>query len=153
MSDHRSLTFTSLDEALAEVEHLATTETRTTGSFSYGQILRHLAITLDIVTGHITGPKIPWFMRLLGPLIKNTVLSKPIKPGFKLPSSAQSYFWPEGDIDVHSALTHFREALARYRSTNELPPHPIFGRMTRDEHDLLQRGHIALHLSFVHPVE
>lgn len=152
MTEHRSLTFSSLDEALAEAERLAATETKTTGSFSYGQILRHLAITLDMVSGHVDVPKVPWYIRMAGPLIKNSVLAKPIKPGFKLPSSAQSYFWPEGDIDVQSALTHFREALARYRSTNELPPHPIFGRMTEQEHDLLQRGHIALHLSFVHPV-
>jgi Protein of unknown function (DUF1569) len=152
MPEYRSLSFASLDDALAEVESLASGEARTTGRFSFAQILRHLALTLDMVSGHIAGPKLPWFIRFVGPLIKKSVLSKPIKPGFKLPKTAQSFFWPAGDIDLPTALNHFRESLARYRSKSELPRHPIFGSMTREEHDLLQRGHMALHLGFVHPV-
>ena len=62
-------------------------------------------------------------------------------------------FWPEGDISVADATEHFRKSLARYESASQLPRHLIFGKMTKDEQDLLQRGHIAMHLSFVHPAD
>lgn len=151
MPQRRELEFKTLSEAAAEVDRLAAVETTTTGNFSHGQIIRHLAITLDIVCGHTPPPKIPFVFRMIGPWIKRSVLKKPIQPGNKLPSGVQSVFWPEGDISVADATEHFRKSLARFEATKPLPRHPIFGKMTKDEHDLLQRGHIALHLGFVHP--
>jgi len=151
MAQRRELEFATLAEAAAEVERLASVETTTSGNFSHGQIVRHLAITLDIVSGHTPPPKVPFLIRTVAPWIKGFILSKPIKPGTKLPSGAQSVFWPEGDISVADASEQFRQSLARYESTSQLPPHVIFGKMTRDEQDLLQRGHIAMHLSHVHP--
>jgi hypothetical protein len=32
-----------------------------------------------------------------------------------------------------------------------LKPHPVFGQMTRAQHDQIQCRHAELHLSFVHP--
>ena len=151
MPQRRELEFATLAEAAAEVDRLASVETTTTGNFSHGQIVRHLAITLDIVSGHTPPPKIPFVYRTLGPLIKRFVLKKPIQPGNKLPSDAQSAFWPAGDVSVVEANKHFHEALARYEATQQLPPHLIFGKMTKEEQDILQRGHIAMHLGFVHP--
>jgi len=151
MPQRRQLKFATLAQAAAAVDRLASVETTTSGSFSHGQIVRHLAITLDIVCGHMPPPKIPFVFRTLGPLIKRFVLKKPIQPGTKLPSDAQSVFWPEGEVSVVDANKHFHEALARYEATNQFPPHLIFGKMTKDEQDILQRGHIAMHLSFVHP--
>lgn len=151
MAQRRKLEFATLAEAAAEVERLSSVETTTTGNFTHGQIVRHLAVTLDIVCGHTPPPKIPFMIRTFAPWIKGFILNKPIKPGTKLPSGAQDVFWPPGDISVADANEHFRQSLARFESTNPLPPHLIFGKMSKDEQDLLQRGHIAMHLSHVHP--
>ena len=153
MSQRRELEFATLSEAAAEVERLSNVQTTTTGNFSHGQIVRHLAITLDIVCGHIPPPKIPFVIRMVGPLIKGFILKRPLKPGNKLPSGAQNVFWPAGEISVADANEQFRNSLQRYEATSQLPPHLIFGKLTKEEQDLLQRGHIAMHLSFVHPAE
>lgn len=147
----RPLDFPDLDAAIAEVERLVEIETVTVGQFSHGQIIRHLAITLDMVTGHLAGPKLPLPVRILGPLLKKSYLSKPLKPGFQLPKNSQEFFWPPEEISVQDAMTRFRDAIGRFKVMNQLPKHPIFGKLSREEHNLLQQRHIALHLGFVHP--
>ena len=149
-ADRRELTFENLDQVLADIETLANGNARTTGNFSMGQIVEHLARTMDVVTGHIKGPHVPLPMRIFARLMRPIVLKGP-KPGFKLPSNAQSIFWPNEDVPTEQAVQHFREALGRYQSMAVLPKHPFFGAMTREQNDRLQCGHCALHMSFVHP--
>jgi hypothetical protein len=73
-----------------------------------------------------------------------------MKPGFKLPSKAQSVFWPDGEIETTAGLEHYREAIELFQRTDPLPPHPIFGDMSRADQEQLQCRHAELHLSFVH---
>ncbi len=147
----RPLMFDSIDEILPEVERLSAGEVTTTGQFTYAQILEHLARTLDIVCGDgklvVSLP-----MRIFARAMRPVVLSRPIRPGFNLPSSAQWVMWPKDDVNPNEALRHFRSALARYQATEPLPAHPLFGSMTRPQHDKLHCGHCAMHLSLVHPV-
>lgn len=152
MSDRRELSFNSLDEAVADAERLAAGEVRTTGNHSFAEILRHLALTHDMATGKNEAPRPPWFMRLLMPFLKGMILNGPIKPGFNLPKASENYFWPDTDIDVPSALTHFKESVENYKQVGPLPIHPVFGKIDRDQSDRLNCGHCAMHLSFVHPV-
>ena len=51
MAEHRELSFDTLQQAIAEVERLAGENVRTTGSYSFAQIVNHLATTLDVATG------------------------------------------------------------------------------------------------------
>ena len=150
-ADRRDLHFDSIEEALAEAERLAASDVKTTANRSYGQILEHLARTLDVVTGHTTGLSVPlplrWIMRIGRPW----VLARPMKPGFNLPSQAQSTLWPSDEVSVADGMAHFREALERFRQAESLPKHPLFGTMTRDQHEQLQCRHCELHLSFVYP--
>ena len=46
----RELSFTTLDEAVADATRLASGTVRTTGNHSFGQILEHLARTHDMAT-------------------------------------------------------------------------------------------------------
>jgi hypothetical protein len=145
----RELHFDRLEEGLGEAESLASSEVHTIGNYSFGQIIEHLARTLDVVTGTRESPKIALPLRLAARLVRGRLLSKPMKPGFKLPSGAQSVFWPEADVPTDAALAHLREAAERFRRTEPLPPHPVFGPMTRAQHEQLQCRHFELHLSFV----
>jgi hypothetical protein len=152
MQPRRDLHFDTIDDAAAEVERLASVEVKTTGNYSFAQIVEHLARTLDVVSGHSSGISVPLPMRLAARLLRPFVLSRSMKPGFRLPPKAQEKFWPDEEVSVDDAVGHFRDAFNRYRETEPLPAHPFFGRMNRRQHDQLQCRHCELHLSFVHPV-
>lgn len=151
--ERRELNFESLDDAVADVEMLLKSEVRTTGNHTFGQIIEHLATTHDMATGKISPPPLPWFMRLLMPLMKGSILNGPIKPGFKLPAKGESFFWKQGDVDAHQAFAHLKESVDNYNTNGPLEVHPVFGKATREQLDRLNIGHCAMHLSFVHPVE
>ena len=149
--ERRSLHFESVDEILAEVERLVQRQVRTSGRYSFAQILEHLARVLDIVTGHRPGPHVPLVLRGAARLARSLVINRPMKPGLKLPSAAQAAFWPEDSVELSQSLPHFREALDRFVHAESLPTHPVFGDLTRVQHERLQCRHCELHLSFVHP--
>ena len=150
--ERRELKFSSLDEAVAEVERLASGPVRTTGRHTFGQIIEHLARTHDMATGKTVGPRPPLIVRLIMPIAKHFLLKGPVKPGFKLPRQSEVFFWPEEDVDIQQALGHLRESVAHYNTVGPLPIHPVFGSMTREQCDRLNCGHCAMHLSFVHPM-
>ena len=149
--DRRELHFDNLDQALADAEKLASGNFHATGSFTFGQILEHLARTLDVVTGEMPGPHVPLPMRWAARMMRPLILSRPMKPGFKLPTTSQSIFWPEDDVPVDQAMSHLREAIERYKAMDDFPTHPFFGNMNRQQNDQLQCRHCELHLSFVQP--
>ncbi len=149
--EHRKLHFDTLADAMAEAERLAATEVTTSGSYSLGQIAEHLAITLNVAGGFIEPPKMPWFVKLLGRAIKNMVINKPSKPGFKLPSKAQSFFWPGKELTTEQGMAKLRDAYSKFVSLENYPVHPLFGRMTKEQSHQLQCRHFELHLGFVHP--
>lgn len=149
--ERRELNFSSLDDAFADAEKLAQGEVRTTGNHSFGQILEHLARTHDMATGKTVGPRPPFMLRLMMPVLKYIILSGPVKPGYKLPKEAEEFFWPEGEVDVSQALTHLKESIANYKAKGPLAVHPVFGRVSEEKNMNLNINHCAMHLSFVHP--
>ena len=149
--ERRELTFNSLDEAVADAIQLAQGKVRTTGNHTFGQIIEHLARTHDMATGKAVGPKLPWYMRLMMPVLKGKILNGPVTPGFNLPAKAEAFFWPEGEIDVQKAITHLKESVDNYNANGPLAVHPVFGKATREQIDCQTINHCAMHLSFVHP--
>jgi hypothetical protein len=151
--ERRELTFHSLEDAVADAERLASGEVRTTGKHTFAQILKHLALIHDMATGNIVGPRPPFFMRLMKAMIlKGMILKGPVKPGFKLPTAAESFFWPGGNTDVNEALTHLKESVKNYNTNGPLPAHPVFGKVPHEQNDRLNISHCAMHLSFVYAV-
>ena len=149
--ERRELRFDSLHDAVADAERLAQGNVRTTGEHTFGQIVEHLARTHDMATGKTTGPTLPFFMRLMMPFLKGSILNAPAKQGFKLPPAAQEFFWPDGDVDVQQAVAHLKQSVENYYSNGPLKVHPVFGKATREQIDNLNITHCAMHLSFVHP--
>jgi hypothetical protein len=148
--ERRELSFTSLDEMVADVEQLARGETRTTGNHTFGQIVEHLAITLDAVVGKTVPPRPPLIVRLIMPIAKHFILRGPVQPGFKLPNNAESFFWPQGNVDLHQSIAHLKAAVENYKIKGPLAIHPVFGKLSPEKTFKLQCDHSAMHLSFVH---
>lgn len=150
-AERRSVSFQSLDDILADVERLAAGKVRTTGQHSFSQIVRHLALANDMVTGKIVAPKPPLILRILLPFIRSSILKGPVKPGIKLPAKAETLFWPKDEMSVAEAVESLRVSIENYKKKGPLPVHPIFGKATREQIDNLTLSHAAMHLSFVHP--
>lgn len=148
----REISFSSMEEVISDIETLASSEHETTGSHSFGKIVQHLATTNEMIVGNITPPKLPWYMRMAMPFLKNGILNNPVEPGFKLPNkSMQEFFWSQSDVDLNEAIENFRTSVKAYKDKGPLPVHPIFGKATKEQVDQLTLSHAAMHLSFVHP--
>ena len=152
VNNRRTLRFDNLDEALAESERLAALTVTTEGRFGFGQILEHLARTVDVVNGSLKVPKVAWPLRVVAKALKSRILAGPMPSGVRLPSKTQSILWPSHAIDVAAGLRHYRDSVNQLTRLATLPEHPVFGTLMKSEHIQLQCRHAELHLSFVHAV-
>jgi hypothetical protein len=146
----REVRYESLDEVMADAERLAGGKVRTLGQWSYPQILDHLGKSvLASIDGY--GFKAPWVARVfIAPLMKNSFLTKPMKPGFKLPSSASAIL-PAAEVSLQAALEGLRKAIARLKVEPSRAPHPFLGSLADQEYTALHLRHSELHMSFVIP--
>lgn len=152
MSDRREISFSSMDDVLADIQQLAQGEHRTVGKESFARIVRHLAKTNEMLTGQTKPPKFPLMMRIMMPMMRSKILNTPAAPGFTLPSAEmQQFFWGEGEPELSQAISQFKQSSERYNSQGPLPTHPLFGKATREQIDNLTLTHAAMHLSHVHP--
>lgn len=151
ITGNRSLHFNTLDEAMSEAERLATLSTTAVGNFSHAQNVDHLARTLRVVVGDVEPPKFPLFIKWIVRLQLKSILTQPLKPGIKLPSGAQSVFWSAGDLPIDEAMKSLREGYERFNQqrVDGFPPHPLFGVLTDEQHEMLQCRHFELHLGMV----
>jgi hypothetical protein len=148
----RELHFDSIDEAMADAQRLASGEVETSGYYSFGQILEHLARAMDTVTGELTPEPVGLPLRIAARLARPYVLSHPLRSGFKLPAKSQSLLWPTTEVDVATGLESWKQAIERFEQVEPLRPHPVLGKLNRQQHTQMQCRHSELHLSFVHPV-
>ncbi len=151
VSGRRRVHYDSYDEALADAERLAAIPVRTLGNWSYGQILRHLAKTVNMTIDG-TSLKAPAPIRLLARLfLKKRMLTRTLSPGFRLPKRARSLL-PE-ETSVAEGLELFRAAVQRTRTESQRAPSPLLGKLTPEEADQFQLRHIEMHMSFVVPAD
>jgi len=150
--DRRKIRYQSLADVLHDAERLATGQHRTTGNWSYGQILKHLAMSADACFDGFGDINVPWWARwFIAPLVKKQFLLQTMRAGVKLPRNAIRLLPPD-DASVEEGLVHFRRALARFDIEAPTAPHPFLGKLrNKEEYLLLQLRHCELHMSFVHP--
>ena len=74
-----------------------------------------------------------------------------MRPGFKLPKAAADKYVPEPAVSAEQGLSELRASIQRLKTEPQRHPHPVLGRITRDEWDQLQLRHAELHLSFFVP--
>lgn len=147
----RVLHFKSIDDILADVNHLAEAkEVKTVGNWTAGQILQHLAIAFrDSIDGYsfVLPGFVRFFLRLF---VKKRFLTRPMSPGFKLPGRAASLLPPPTSLE--DGLRNFREAVRRLKTETKRGANPVLGKLTNEEWDQLHCRHAELHLSFLVPV-
>lgn len=149
VSGRRSVHYQSYDELLADAEQLSIQPTRAIGNWSVGQILRHLALSMDVMIDgapfSLPGP-VQFLIRIL---LKGRLLKNGLRPGFRIPAKASSLVPPETTPGEGLAL--LRTAIERLRSTSRRAPHPAFGVCSSRDWDEFQLRHCELHMSFIVP--
>jgi len=146
----RNLAFATLDDFLDDAHTLAGAEYRTLGNWNYGQILGHLANSMHWSLDGFPF-RFPWLMRtFVGPLVKNSALIRPLKPGTRLPRNAVSSL-PEETLTVEDTLADCQRAVQRLAVEIPAASHPMFGKMASEEWMALHIRHAELHMSFVIP--
>lgn len=149
-SQRRTLAYQSLAEVLDDARRLAAAEHATVGRWTYAQILDHIASAMDMAFDGSRFQAAWWLRVLVAPLVKNYVLTHPMKAGFRLPRRAASLL-PDPATPLDSALRHLESSVARFDSEQPAHPHPFLGRLTREQYVQLHLRHAALHMSFVVP--
>jgi hypothetical protein len=148
VTGRRTVHFDSYEELLADVHQMNAQPSRYLGNWSLGQVCEHLAKAIEYMVDGAPF-RAPWVIRTVGPWIKKRIISRPMKPGFRLPKSAAAYLPENSDAAV--GIARLEQAIERYRQAAVLKPHSIFGTMTREEVDQLNFRHAEMHLSFIVP--
>lgn len=146
VKNRRTVRYATVSEFLNDAEKLAASEVRTLGNWSYGQILQHLAMSINSSidgAGFMLPAPARWLMSLM---MKKRFLSRPIPAGFK---SVATFIPPE--TTVEDGLAALRAAVERQLRESNHAPQPAFGRLSNAEWDDFNLRHAEMHMSFVVP--
>jgi len=148
VASRRELSFKNFDDVLADAERCATGPCHTVGNWSVGQILSHLARAMRLSTAEL-GYWAPWPARLyIRWFVVPKILRRGMTAGFQLPANATSRLVPE-PTSAAEGLAALRDAVEGFRHRVEVPPHPMFGTLSRDTWERMHLRHAELHLGFV----
>lgn len=149
MSSRRKLQFHSLDEVLVELSALDGRPVRTSGRWSFYQILTHLAEALEYSISEYPRAMPFLIRRTIGPMaLRHLLKTKEMKAGAPNPNAPRKR--EEGD--EQAAMLRLRTAIASFRAhEGPMAEHPFFGPINKEDYEAVHAHHAALHLSFVHP--
>lgn len=151
----RSLAFNSIDDVLREIDRIIAAEQqgtlRTTGNWSAGQILNHLASWIDYgYDGFPAKANPPWFVRFILRMQKNRYIRKGAPAGVKIPGIPGGTFGIE-PMSTHEGAAKLKKSLTRLKNREPVKyPSPAFGAMTHEEREQFQCRHAELHMGFLH---
>ena len=147
----RALAYTSLEDILADIETLTAGPVRSVGNWSAAENVDHVR-RLMRYSREGGSVRLPLPMRLMGRLLKRSVLTKPIKPGFKVPAGAADAFSPDPNITLPDAVAALREEIALASAPGAMcHPSPLVGPLTHDEWTQVHCRHAELHFSHLVP--
>ena len=145
MSKRRILNFSSLDDALEDVDGLMAGHA-TLGGWSLGQILNHLATAIRVSSRARPAPAAP----PISDEFRRTFFQQRRFPdGIQAPHPR---LIPEADADPVTESVALRDAINRWdAATGPFAPHPLLGSLSKDEWTQFHCIHCAHHLGFVVP--
>ncbi|MFM9964082.1 MAG: DUF1569 domain-containing protein [Planctomycetaceae bacterium] len=151
MSTRRTVRYSALSEVVQDAEHLIGNH-HTVGNWSFGQICQHLSKTMNASIDGF-GFQAPWWVRwLVAPMVKNSFLTKPMKPGFKIPEYGKA-FLPDDSVPAEEGLRLLKAAVERLSHETPTASHPAFGKLASEEIMQLHLRHCEMHMSFIVPAE
>jgi hypothetical protein len=154
VTNRRKLHFSNFDELLADAEKLVQLDAQgrvaPLGNMTLAQALGHLALWMQAsIDGIPDDLRPPPLVKLLGRTFKGVVLSRGLRPGYKLPTDAASKLIPPAGYSAADGFNALSAACARLRREHRRVPSPLFGTLSESEWESLHLRHAELHLSFM----
>jgi hypothetical protein len=145
----RTLKFSTLDDILADVDKLNQGPVRALGNWSPGQILLHLTVPMRWC---LDGAPLraPWYIRVVGWLIKGSFLRNPMPPAFRLSKTFAKQLIPP-ETSWEDGVQAIRSMIGRMKTEPQRHPSPFLGTLTTEQWEQLHCRHAELHLSFIIP--
>jgi len=151
--DRRTLRFGRMEDILKDVEALDAAQRNggkivATGNWTPAQIVWHVnAFIIASMDGFSFRAPLPF--RILGKLIKNSALNKPLKPGIKAVGSMK-VMMPPADVKWDDAVTSLRKHIGRIAKGEKMRvPSPMFGELAHEEWIQLHCRHAEMHFGFM----
>lgn len=143
--------FTSLEQALGEVRALcAAGELRTTGSWSWTQILIHNAQGIEFSLAGYPENKPELVRRTVGRLVHARFVEQGYMKHDLAAAIPGAPSLQVSGISQEGALARLeRAAVAFQRHSSSLAPHFVYGALSKNEFDRVHAMHLANHLSEV----
>ncbi len=151
--DHRRLRFESIGDVLAEIDRIAQADDegrlQTTGNWTPGQIMAHIAAWIEYgYEGYPIGPP-PWFVRWIIRWQLKKYLRDGMPAGVRIPKVENGTFGMD-DMPTREAADRLKKAFRRLESGEPAKFHsPAFGEMNHDDRIRLNFRHAELHLGFL----
>ena len=150
VTDRRDLHFSTMKDLLDNVERLGEAPSRrATGNWTAAQIVQHVAKLIEFSIDGFPIPKAPLHLRVVGRLIRNRALIKPMRPGYKVPKSF-TFLEPDPEISWLQAARYLRETFDRLESQRMTAPSPLLGPLSHEKWEQFHCRHAEMHLGFVH---
>lgn len=153
VSHRRRLSFTSVDEVLAEADRLVAAERGgrlvRLGNWTLGQTLGHLAAWAGFCfDGYPINPPrvIGWILRLR----RKQFIHGTMPAGVRIPRVSGGTVGTEA-LSTEEGHQRFRRAFERLKDNRPPDRHPFLGRMSHEDWIALNLRHAELHLSFMLP--
>lgn len=146
----RSLHFTSLADLLADAESFDGVATRPGRSWTAAQNVAHVA---RFIRGSRLGFdfRLPLPLRIVGRLIRNGVLKKPMRGGFKVPPAAERALAVAPDFPWSEAIEDLRREVALASEPGSMTQtSPLFGALAHDDWVRLHCRHAEMHFANIH---
>jgi len=146
----RSLRFARMTDVLADVDALDEAPARRSlGNWSPAQNVDHVASVIDASLDGFPIEKMAWPLRLMGKLLRDRALTRPMSAGFKVPGG-MSNMVPAPDLAWSKAVDHMRHTIGRIEAGTRMErPSPLLGPLGHEQWCQLHCRHAELHLSFI----
>ena len=151
VTDRRELHFPSMPDILDDVEYLASGDPpRTTGNWTGGQIVKHVAMLINFSIDGFPVPKAPLPYRIVGRLKRKRALVEPLGAGLAFPRNF-GFLAPSAGVTWEEAVEYLSETMARPSRERMATPHPLLGKLTHEQWEQFHCRHAEMHFSFMHP--
>ncbi len=152
VTETRDLQFDSLRSAADEVQSLLESGYERCGNWSLAQVCRHLCLVQDpSIDGY---PKWISLFAFLRPVMRCVLLPRLLAGNSPKGIPTARAFVPPQELNDATEALKFLESVARFQSyQGEFVPHPAFGRLNREQLELIHAAHAAHHLRFLKPLE
>ena len=149
----RQLHFDSLDQVLAEAKRIEQhPDAATVGTWTASQNIWHVARYIQAsVEGYPF--TVPWYFKLLGPMIKKKMISSKMASGFKTDDGVQEHMEPQRQPAEETTMERAVPMLERWvneaKAKGFIAKNPVFGRMTTEQWVALHCRHAELHFGLI----